>query len=411
MSNYMKYWAKAEDPEYGEYMESILGYLRWANNDSGNMDDFIESSYGEQLAIMTKQYFWYGIHPNSSETEAFYDALGLKRIVFDDIHFYSRWVLLVPKEMYTMSGVNKKYPLVFVNRAGDDPVERVEFGMRFNNIAGREGFMACYPQNTNPEQLEYILDRLEAEYPIDTERVYVTGYSSGGQQTTSAAFAFPERLAAYAPCGNDIYRNMDLAAHEYTKGEEDRLRDAFLPFMQMVGCCEHSNIVPMNVWRPKLFKGGVRMFINLPKDIRTIVEKDPTDVTGGKYIAPAPPQNVNPNVWKLQQLNKRLGLLNCSPRDVDKCLSYSEATNDELHHVLGFYGDREEIVTHFGYKHYIINIDNADGINAFRYVAVENSPHVPGVMLGELVWGFFKQFRRDYTTKKIVQEKYIYKRT
>ena len=406
----MNYWSKETNLISGEYIEEILKYLRWANNDSGNMDDFISSPYGEQFAIRLDREYRYGLNSMGAETKAFYEGMGLKRLLFDDEHFYTRWVLLVPLDADTQMGKDRRYPLVIVNRAGNDPVERTEFSTGFNEIAGREGFMVLYPQNTDPAYVEKLLERVSREFPVDRERVYVTGYSSGGQQTTAAAFAFPEKLAAHAPCGNDIYRNMNLAFHVYTKEEEERLKKARLPFMQTVGCCEHSNIVPLNQWKPKLFKGGGRMFLNLPTDPRAALEQDPTDVAGGKFAAPKPPEDADTRVWMVEQLNRRLDLLGCAPREIGKCLAFADAPEDELHHMLGFYGDREKIRSYYGYKHYTVDIFSEDHINMFRYSAVENSPHSPGVMMGELVWEFFRQFRRDSVTGEIVEEEYRYSR-
>lgn len=404
----MNYWSKKTNPVSGAYIEEILKYLRWANNDTGDMDAFTASPYGEQFAIRLDRECRYGQNPMGPETKAFYEGLGLKRMLYDDEKFYTRWVLLAPLEMDTQTGMGRRYPLVIVNRAGNDPVERVEFSTGFNEIAGREGFMVLYPQNTDPVFVEKLLDRVITDFPVDSERVYVTGYSSGGQQTTAAAFTFPEKLAAHAPCGNDIYRNMNLAFHIYTKEEEDRLKKARLPFMQTVGCCEHSNIVPLNEWKPKLFKGGCRMFLDLPADPRASLEKDPTDVTGGRFAAPRPPECADTRVWMVEQLNRRLELLGCEPRRIEQCLSYADTPEDELHHVLGFYGDREQIRTYYGYKHYMIDILSRENVPMFRYVAVENSPHSPGVMMGELVWEFFRKFRRDRKTGQIVVEEYKY---
>lgn len=43
------------------------------------------------------------------------------------------------------------------------------------------------------------LDRIEAKYPIDPDRVYMTGLSMGGMGTWNFAAAYPDRVAAVAP--------------------------------------------------------------------------------------------------------------------------------------------------------------------------------------------------------------------
>lgn len=42
-----------------------------------------------------------------------------------------------------------------------------------------------------------LLDALEARYPVDTARVYVTGHSNGGQMTWNLVCAHPERFAGF----------------------------------------------------------------------------------------------------------------------------------------------------------------------------------------------------------------------
>jgi predicted peptidase len=50
--------------------------------------------------------------------------------------------------------------------------------------------------------LEKLLDRVEKEYRVDKDRVWVTGLSMGGQGTWSLAMACPGRITAIAPiCG------------------------------------------------------------------------------------------------------------------------------------------------------------------------------------------------------------------
>lgn len=52
------------------------------------------------------------------------------------------------------------------------------------------------------DELTTLLDEIIANYPVDTQRVYLTGLSMGGQGTWSMAIHEPDRFAAIAPiCG------------------------------------------------------------------------------------------------------------------------------------------------------------------------------------------------------------------
>ncbi len=57
-------------------------------------------------------------------------------------------------------------------------------------------------QRWEPLELSVLLDKIEKDYRIDTNRVYVTGLSMGGEGTWNLAFAEPRRFAAIAVvCG------------------------------------------------------------------------------------------------------------------------------------------------------------------------------------------------------------------
>ena len=51
------------------------------------------------------------------------------------------------------------------------------------------------------EEVQRIMEVLREEYPIDESRVYVTGFSKGGQATEEVVVACPELFAAAAPGG------------------------------------------------------------------------------------------------------------------------------------------------------------------------------------------------------------------
>ncbi len=64
-----------------------------------------------------------------------------------------------------------------------------------------------------PLELSVLLDEIEKDYRVDTNRVYVTGLSMGGEGTWKLAFAEPHRFAAIAPvCGrtNSFYLDAGL---------------------------------------------------------------------------------------------------------------------------------------------------------------------------------------------------------
>lgn len=408
--NRLAYWSKETNSKTGEKFEAFLTYLRVAHNGNADIDAFINSEYGERIARFLHTRFLYEEDPMGEDALQYFRTLGLKKEIFENEDYYTRWEILTPLRMYEPSDSGRKYPLVVANHGGSNAIETEEFCFGFPEIAAQEGFMVLYLQNTNWQNVNRVLQLIKKQYPVDEERVYITGYSQGGYQATSTYFRIPEKFAAAAPCGNDIFRTYDNFNVPYTEEEFRNLKEIFVPIMQVVGCCEASSFVPVNDWKPRK-DWGTEGCSELYKDPRRNDEKDPTRIKGGKRRfsnMPVPPEGVDKHEWMISRLNLRMETLGCEPRDPKRCIAYLETPEDELHHILGFYGDEEKIETYYGYKHYISNIWNKDRINAFRFVAIENSPHWTPATMGMLVWDFFKRFRRDKHTGKIVEDEYHY---
>ncbi len=406
--NRLEYWSEKTNPETGKKFEIFLDYMRIAHNGNADIDALIDSPYGGELAKNLQIRFQYEDDAVGKSALDYYRSCGLKKNIFENEDYYTRWVLLTPYEMYTSYGRGKKYPIVFYNHGGSNAIESEEFSMGLHQIAGREKFMVAYLQNTNWQNFDRILGIIAAKYPLDTERVYLSGYSQGGYQVTSAYFRIPEKLTAVAPCGNDIYRTYDNFNVPFTIEETAHLKEVCVPFMQVVGACEASSFAPVNDWKPRK-NWGRECSAETYTDKRRNDDLDPTRIHGGRRRfsdMPVPPEGKDKHEWMIERLNMRLDTLGCEPRHASECISYLNKPQDELHHIVGFYGDKEEIIRYHGYRHYMVNIWNREKINAFRYVVVENNPHWPPVMMAQLMWDFFKQFRRDRMTGKIVEDEY-----
>ena len=409
---YSDYWSRETNPETGAWFEYQKECLEAASNGSADIDKYISGEYGEAVTenMLLRQKF----AKPCPEAAEYLAQFGVRKELHDDGDYYSRWCICLPSDIPNDS--DKKYPLIIVNSG----VDTAEFAFGFYKIAAKERFLYLTAQNNNWDSVSDLIDVAAKMYPIDKERVYITGFSYNGYQATGAFTHTPWRYAAAAPCGNDIFRPSDNFLVPYTEDELASLRHFVVPFMQMVGACEASNFVPLNDWHIRAHWGNPKRPDDVPpryKDPRENPIDDPTmnpirKLPDGTIqntppsAMPAPPEGQDRHVWQLMRLNKRLELLRCAPRDMEKCISYLDKPEDELHHVLGFYGDREEIKTLLGVKHYCIDMWNRDGLNVFRYVVVENHPHQVPMTAANLLWDFFKQFKRDHATGKIIADTY-----
>lgn len=122
------------------------------------------------------------------------------------------YLLHLPQDFHPDSG--KKYPLIlFLHGAGErgHDVQKVkkhgvakiaEKKRNFPFIVISPQCPAGYYWNELDKELISLLDKIIAEYPVDTARVYLTGLSMGGFGTWHLAIKYPERFAAIAPvCG------------------------------------------------------------------------------------------------------------------------------------------------------------------------------------------------------------------
>lgn len=85
------------------------------------------------------------------------------------------------------------------------------------------GFVVLAPQGLDgvdwwssgqPEEVNEIVDAIAADLPIDTDRIYLTGFSTGGQGAWHLAARYPEKYAAVVSVGGSGFRATDGAVTE-----------------------------------------------------------------------------------------------------------------------------------------------------------------------------------------------------
>lgn len=402
-----------EEPKYRDFH----GYLYTTNDGTMDVEGFIDSLYGSELARRLGVRF--AIESDEAAAREYYRSVGLDRQLFDIGDYYSRWSLLTPLD----ASLRGPLPLVFWLHGAGNSIEAEECMMGFAQLAAREGFMLAVPQNTNPEKLLDIIGRVAEMRPLDRSRIYLAGFSQGGEQCHGAYFRHPELFAAAVTCGNGIWRPWDNMQVDYTEAEIERVRRLRVPLMQLCGQCEPFSYAPLSDFRKRPFPPpdpwGRPDTADIPgKDD----ELDPTrihDPSKGRFdpifdderqhnwrmaksYEPGPGEDVG--LWSLARVNFRMGLLDCEPRDVNTCLGFRSLHQDEVRRVCGVYGDYEAVEYHYGYRHYTVGIDDRSGVEMYRFVCVQNSPHWPPLATGELGWSFLRRFRRGEDGMLISEE-------
>lgn len=398
-------------------LRDFHGYLYTVNNGSMDVEGFLDSEYGKETArrLMIRSR----IEKDPAEAKRYYASIGLNKEYFDWDDYYDRWTLLTPREIEP----GRAYPLVFWLHGGGNSIEAEENMTGFADIAAQEGFLLACPQNTNPEKVLQIIERVARQYPLDRGRVYLCGFSQGGAQCHGAYFRNPEKFAACVTTGNDIWRPWDNFAETYTEAEIEKTRRFRVPLMQMCGQVEPFPYAPLNSWSPRrpprqMPWGRPDTFEHPGKDD----DLDPTrihDLTKGKFDAVfgradqhkwrmAPNYEPEPGSdytdFAMKRVNFRMELLDCEPRDPEVCRGYLQEHQDTVHRVTGIYGDYEAVEYHYGYRHYTVGVRDRQGHEVYRFVCVQNTPHWPQLSMGELGWKFLKRFSRDPETGELIIE-------
>lgn len=107
-----------------------------------------------------------------------------------------------------------KVPLmIFMHGGSDNPEEAAEMS-KFHEIGEREGFITVYPwasnkaawnmqlldiQGENKDDVLYLLSLIKYmsdNYPVDEQRIYLSGFSNGAGMAQTVAMLYPEKIAA-----------------------------------------------------------------------------------------------------------------------------------------------------------------------------------------------------------------------
>lgn len=399
---HMRYWSKETNPETGAKFEHFNMFMNCTHNGKQDVNALMESDYGKELTRMLDIRFRFEEKdPMGEEYMAYYEKLGIRKQMFERDDFFTRWALFSPIEIPE----GKKLPMIIWNHGGKESIEDEEFITHIIPMAATEKYMVMMAQNTNWDNLSRIIDIVEEIAPLDTERVYVGGFSQGSKIAGTAILRMPEKLAGGVLNGGPIFDERDNLNVPFTITEAEHLTQVVVPFMQIQNQCDVSNCVPLNDYHKRKETPHIdnHLYVNPYYDRA----KDPTYLSDGiTYERINPPANGDLHKWLMNMLNLRMITLGCEPRDAAKCLGYINTPEDEFHHTVGFYGDSERIEEYLQVKHYMLDIYNKDGIDTFRYVIVANTNHWPPVTTGELIWDFLRQFRRDSATGKIVEDRY-----
>jgi len=147
------------------------------------------------------------------------------------------WLVHVPESVKKAAEEGKKVPMVvFYHGGSDNPSEAAEMS-RFHELGRKENFITVYPWSSNTANWnnDYVstpngdscgdekycillIDYMITNYPVDPERVYLSGFSNGAAMAQVIAMLYPEKIAALMHINSNWPGNrwqpMDLDIYE-----------------------------------------------------------------------------------------------------------------------------------------------------------------------------------------------------
>ena len=272
-----------------------------------------------------------------------------------------RWLTVRPAE------TEEKLPLLIcmkeVRPVGEFmAVTALQFYHDQIEIAANGECMLLFFAMESPDDNELLCDILkEAEtlYPIDSERIYLTGQSHNGYFALEFARRHPELITAVATL-NDRH---GIGSPNYTLDSipvtDEMIADYAkhdLPLINICGAIE--NVFPHTEKGTQAYENAIDAF------------------------------------------HRRLRAFRCPDKSDERIMAALESA-DRAERINGIPGDRNETVYSMGFEAYISDIQNVDGNWHLRFVTLENLPHMISPQMAELSWSFLRRFARDGKTGEI----------
>lgn len=272
-----------------------------------------------------------------------------------------RWLTVRP------AGTTEKLPLLIclkeVRPVGEFmAVTALQFYHDQIEIAANGECILLFFAMESPDDNELLCDILkEAEtlYPIDSERIYLTGQSHNGYFALEFARRHPELITAVATL-NDRH---GIGSPNYTLDSipvtDEMIADYAkhdLPLINICGAIE--NVFPHT-------EKGTQAYLNA-----------------------------------IDAFHRRLRAFRCPDKSDERIMAALESA-DRAERINGIPGDRNETVYSMGFEAYISDIQNVDGNWHLRFVTLENLPHMISPQMAELSWSFLRRFARDGKTGEI----------
>lgn len=335
------------------------------NQPEWDFDRHIRSMAGKRQAEgMRLEYEC--LDPHDPKMDAFFAERGIR---YEDHYAGHDWyVTLTPESAFSQP--EHKLPLLIVMKEPRTSFPGVmqtafQFYYDFIELCARGEFaMLFFALETpwdNDEVLPGIIEETLRGYPIDPRRVYLTGQSHNGYYALEFYRTHPKLIAAAAtlcdPAGLQVGARID-----YYKSRAEEIVAGFrqydYPLIDINGNLENSYRKP--------------------------------DRT---------PEKIEDDVFYFQN---RLRAFKLPMRSREEILA-ATSSPDYATRRNGVPADRTEVRYLMGSEVYVSDYQREDGKWYFRYISIENTPHMIMPQMAELSWEYIRRFARDNETGEVIE--------
>lgn len=335
-------------------------YIAQAPQTGYNNDMHIHSTAGRIQAESMRLELDYN-HPEEQALLDRWDKLGLKYEAHHTDKGY--WVTMTPKCVFDKP--EHKIPVLMIMK---EPRNSIPFMMQtamqfyypFIDIAANGEYMILFFALEKPDDNDVLVDILHdaaKQYPIDLERVYITGQSHNGYYSLEFARRHPDVVTAIATLCDPIGLTVG-ALVEYDDSIIDSFRSFDMPLININGQLENK-------------------LVSTEKGTQAH-------------------RNEAHCYWR------RLKAWNCKEYTEDEIMAARDS-EDYVTRTNGIPSDRTDVRYIMGTEVYVSDLQNNSGKWHLRFATIENTPHMIMPQMGELAWSFLRRFKRDAETHEIIE--------
>lgn len=338
------------------------GLIR-AGNRSFDMNALAGSEYGRKYLDGMEPVFL-SDDPMDEKVLAYWRERGLqKEIIHGGPQDWNDWTIFTPLSALE-EGCTRRYPLVIGLHGGGagkydgEPIFMAESSC-YARKAAEEEFILAMPEDHDAEPILNLYRYVTEHYPVDLERVYLAGFSAGGDRSCRVALRYPELFAGMC-IGAGVPFSLSRDEAEIRNATEKKI-----PFIA-IGCLnDKGNHTPL-------------------------CRSNPLDNPVPDFIA-----KILSAEGKMGWINTFFDINHVDHPTLEETISALETGGTEEEKRLGMLAHRSWSWIWAGARHYCLDYRDRDGMQSVRYVFVEGLPHTEPVNMMDIAWPYLKRFSRD----------------